>query len=433
MAQVNAPQGGRRDLTPFEEMPQTALGSYMKRAVVESGNFQKISAFLPSALWNWVSNYLVSRIGRRHKFLSYKGLTGENGVYRLGDQSVIGSTPDPAGEVRVGLVGDWGTGTDEANAVAERLMRLDPHYTIHIGDVYYVGDKPEVEENCLGKQLNNEFTPCYWPVGSVGSFAMNGNHEMYALGNAYFDLFLPKLGMRPSLGAPPSQQKASYFCLQNDFWQIIALDTGYNSVGIPIIERIFSPDCHLRQENIDWLQNVVSPKGKSQGLIILSHHQYFSAFEKMYPTPAEQIRNLIDRPVLWFWGHEHRMAVYGQGSTPNGIQAFGRCIGHGGMPVEIDKAPQDKTLFPPLAYDRRPYQPPGEHITVGYNGFAMLTLKSQQLRVDYYDWRTGQGPLLTEQWEVQNGQLHGISITRGDDNLDSKLTVPGDLNHAIGK
>jgi hypothetical protein len=63
----------------------------------------------------------------------------------------------------------------------------------------------------------------------------------------------------------------------------------------------------------------------------------------------------------------------------------------------------------------------------------MLTLKSQQLRVDYYDWTGSQGPLLTEEWEVQNGHLHGKSINRGDANLPDKLTVIGDLKRAIGK
>jgi hypothetical protein len=264
---------------------------------------------------------------------------------------------------------------------------------------------------------------------------MNGNHEMYALGDAYFDSFFKVLGLRPSVGADPLTQKASYFCLQNAFWQIIALDTGYNSVGIPVIEEIFQPNCHLQQQNIDFIQNVVSPKGKSQGLIILSHHQYFSAFQKNFPNPAQQLQNLIDRPVLWFWGHEHRMTVYGLGSVKNGIRAFGRCIGHGGMPVDINEPVTPGTNFPALVYDHRPYEPPGENITVGLNGFAMLTFKANQLQVDYYDWTVGQGPLLTENWKVENGQLQGISITRGDTNFPDghQLTVGPDLNRAIGK
>ena len=46
---------------------------------------------------------------------------------------------------------------------------------------------------------------------------------------------------------------------------------------------------------------------------------------------------LGDREVIWLWGHEHRLAVYGKFQSKNGIKAFGRCIGHGGMPVELGK------------------------------------------------------------------------------------------------
>jgi len=124
-----------------------------------------------------------------------------------------------------------------------------PHYTIHLGDVYYVGVKDEVEENCLGQpDANHSFTPCLWPWGSVGSFALNGNHEMYALGEAYFEVFLPTLGLRPAPGVKPGGQKASFFCLENKFWRVIGLDTGYNSIGVPILEYILSPSCKLRNE-----------------------------------------------------------------------------------------------------------------------------------------------------------------------------------------
>jgi hypothetical protein len=435
-SQPIGPETGRKDLGPLRNLPRSAVVSFMQKAAVETGHRTKIAAFLPRALWGWIKGYLGSRLGKKHKFLTY-AQGKENGIYPLDDQSVIGGTADPNGEIRVGLVGDWGTGTDEANAVADRMMKLDPHFTIHLGDVYYVGSEDEMEENCLGKSPKNEkdVIPCTWPVGSVGSFAMNGNHEMYALGDAYFDSFFKVLGIRPALGGDPLTQKASYFCLQNDFWQIIALDTGYHSVGVPILEEIFQPDCHLEPANLNFVQNLVSPKGKSQGLFILSHHQYYSAFQKNFPKPAQQLQDLIDRPVLWFWGHEHRMTVYGLGSVKNSIKAFGRCIGHGGMPVDINEPVTPGTPFPALVYDHRPYSPPGENITVGMNGFAMLTFKGNQLQVDYYDWTAGQGPLLTENWKVENAQLQGISINRGDTNFPEghQLTVGPNLNRAIGK
>ena len=62
-------------------------------------------------------------------------------------------------------------------------------------------------------------------------------------------------------------------------------------------------------------------------LILLSHHGPHSAFEGWYQIPAKQLAKLIHRPVTWFWGHEHRLAIYEKFSVKEGIEAYGRCIG----------------------------------------------------------------------------------------------------------
>jgi hypothetical protein len=76
-----------------------------------------------------------------------------------------------------------------------------------------------------------------WPIGQKGSFGLNGNHEMYANGVAYFDMFLPRLGLRTG-PCGMSGQQTSFFCLENDYWRIIAVDTGYNSTGVPILAHL---------------------------------------------------------------------------------------------------------------------------------------------------------------------------------------------------
>jgi len=349
---------------------------------------------------------LGNRLGPRHKFNTYDDPSHNNGIYKLGDDSLLGGQRDPNGKIKMSIAGDWGTGTDEAAEVAAQIAEFSPHYTVHLGDVYYVGEKDEIDENCLGQpDADHSFTPCLWPWGSVGSFALNGNHEMYALGDAYFEVFLPTLGLRPALGSKPGGQKASFFCLENDFWRVIGLDTGYNSIGLPVLEYVFSPSCKLRNEELEWIQNKVNPKADRRGLIFLTHHQYCSAFDQEYPKTAQQLSALIDRPVLWFWGHEHRMAIYGKYATDGGIQAYGRCIGHGGMPVGIN--PKMKRSDRPLvAYDNRQYPSP-ENITVGYNGFANLTFTANQLSVEYHDLKNNL--LLTENWKVENGNLIGTA------------------------
>jgi len=60
---------------------------------------------------------------------------------------------------------------------------------------------------------------------------------MYANGGGYFDVLLPRLGLRDASEAMSGQQ-TSFFCLQNQYWRIIAIDTGYNSIGVPILSHV---------------------------------------------------------------------------------------------------------------------------------------------------------------------------------------------------
>jgi predicted phosphodiesterase len=300
-----------------------------------------------------------------------------------------------AGVTRLSLVGDWGTGTDEASEVADRVNSFKPHYTIHLGDVYYVGDEKEIRENCLNEKLT-QYDPCLWPHGSRGSFGMNGNHEMYARGKAYFDVFLPTLGLT---GGPA--QQASFFCLENDFWRFVALDTGYNSVKIPFLERIpvwpFHADCALPDELIAWLRKGVLPAKKGQAIVLLSHHQYYSSFEGGYTKPAKQLKEFLDRPVIWIWGHEHRLAIYDKHEEIAGVCAYGRCLGHGGMPVEFQTP---KAGLPLLFVDDRQY-PNDENLTIGFNGHANVTLQGADMVIDYVDLH---GTLVfSEQWISEDG------------------------------
>lgn len=424
MSPMPGAPGPYRKLDDLMDMPRQPGMSHMRRqmdranreAPPQASFPNRLSAFLRHQVFGWVGAYLKNFIRRKHKFLTYE-TTSQTGVYPLA-----------AGEeVRVSMCGDWGTGTREAFEVAERMMESDPHYTIHLGDIYYVGGTEEVSENCLGVSDEKTGAPgLVWPIGSTGSFALNANHEMYANGDAYFDLFLPKLGVRPQPGAPPSGQAASYFCLQNEWWSVIGLDTGYNSVGWAIIEYIFRPNARLEKALLEWLKESVQPKTNGRALVLLSHHQYYSAFESQYPKAADQLADMIDRPVLWFWGHEHRMAAYGAHRVDGGITAFGRCLGHGGMPVDI-RDPIVHPEFPPALYDDRRY-PDLFSEPVGYNGFANLRFNGNRLAVEYKDLRGN--VILSEEWESREGRLHGIDIRPGIADPDIKI---GDLNAAIGR
>jgi Calcineurin-like phosphoesterase len=389
----------RRDLSVLRRLPRSVILNYVRQSLDAAASTagQRAGAasvpargLLASHCLAWAAHYARQRLGPRHAFPDYTHRAGDTGVYRLAG--------DGAG-VRVALAGDWASGTDEAAAVAAVIAAAAPHFTIHLGDIYYVGDEAEVCANFLGGPAAHH-QPAPWPRGRRGTFALNGNHEMYARGRAYFDVLLPQLG----LSAGPAQH-ASFFCLENRYWRIIALDTAYNSVAWPLLEELpwrpFAPANSLTGAQLRWLRDSVRPGEDRRGLIILTHHPPCSRFERAYPGPARQLARLIHRPVLWFWGHEHRLAVYERFAGEHGFEVFGRCIGHGGMPVELHPLVRDESARLVFTDVRR--YPNDERIEVGYNGYAELAFTDERLAIEYRDlsgavvWR--------EAWSAGTGDL----------------------------
>src|SRR5262249_48265049 len=182
------------------------------------------------------------------------------------------------------------------------------------------------------------------------------------------------------------------FCLETAQWRIIGLDTGYNSVGIPILSMIpgikaipfIGGDCHLHERLLAWLRGTIRPKEQQKATLLLSHHQYYTAFsDRSYTKPARQLMEFFDtQEVVWLWGHEHRLAIYDRFSVGGGISAFGRCVGHGGMPVEL--GPPDTKKAPLKWYDTRSHTL-DNGTPVGQNGFVNLTVEGDRLTLDYRD------------------------------------------------
>jgi hypothetical protein len=321
-------------------------------SLAKAAEYENLSAYSPTNILAWLKNVGLYWLGAKHPFLTYAAPS--TGIFPMDNQ------------VKISVAGDWGSGTNEAEKVAAQIRAGMPDFTIHLGDVYYTGNKAEIDENFLGIK-SSAFDPTAWPLGSKGTFSLLGNHEMFSHGTFYFDVLLPAL-----------KQQASYFCLENDFWRIVAIDTGYNSTGLDF--GPFKPSCKIPDEVLTWLASL-NLAGDDRGLIVMSHHQPWSSFETWYKTPAKQLAKFINRPVLWFWGHEHRMAIYGE-YTMNGITARGRLIGHGGMPITLKK-PNNSKCF--CAFTDMDLYPNSEGLSVGFNGYATLEFSRANLHVDYLD------------------------------------------------
>jgi len=357
---------------------------------------EQITDFLGKNGRAWIYYYLINRFGPNHPYQSYQG--AHTGVYPLG--------PGPAS---IAIAADWATDTQESTDVAIEMGKHLPDYTIHLGDTYFVGAPHEIDVNFTRKD-----SP--WFRGSKGSFAILGNHEMYARGIAFFKTLLPTLGLNLGNGKF-SGQHAGYFCLESSHWLILGLDTGYHSIGkIPIIEMIpgFGPDCHFDKKLITWLREVLKTQDPNheKGLLILTHHQYMTAFKTQdeFLTPAGQLAELVgtDRKLLWIWGHEHKFSVFESAKFGKGVFAYGRCIGHGGMPVELDddsfKRDPGKHGDQKLVMVDKRLRTGQDGVRLGFNGYVKITVEEEKLKVSYCDVNE---KLLTEAWTVTSGSVAG--------------------------
>lgn len=395
-----------------------------KEPVIKAGF--KLSDLFSKRIILWFKYYVQSRFGKVHPYLSYDA-TGENGIYTLkkGEMSANDYTS-------IAITADWATDTVESDTIAKRMHRHNPDYTIHLGDTYFVGEPKEIKSNFIN-------TDSSWVRGNVGSFALLGNHEMYAKGDSFFRDLLPTLGIKNSSGKY-NGQKAGFFCLENNHWRILGLDTGYHSIGkIPIIEMLpwFAPDCHFNDILMKWLRDVVKlgDANDKRGLLVLTHHQYISAFNKEseYQKPADQLASLIgkNKNILWLWGHEHKFSLYEKAQIKNGVTAYGRCIGHGGMPIELDskefKKSDKKNGCEKLVMVDKRYRADVDDSKLGYNGYAVVKIKDAELSIEYCDIDK---KLLTEKWNINSdGSISGSISPEPNCRLTPE---PGkDWNHAI--
>jgi hypothetical protein len=422
----------RKDLGNFLGPFHSGLAAHFRAggSNYSTDEYDPLYAFAPGRLLKWIPHVMRYWFHKKHPYRDYTDGTHGDGIYKIENQTSLS------------ILGDWGTGTDEAHEVASQVLAAHPDYTVHLGDVYYVGDATEIRENFFGEKTS-PYLPVAFPMGSKGSFALTGNHEMYARGSGYFNAILPRMGLRnaastvsnmpgtasPSAEAAPresnrqnwgSGQWAGFFCLENESWRVIGVDTGYDSTAfdwgkMPVFQRSklirtslrFKPKCLIPDAALNWLRTTINPEADRRGLILLSHHGSHSAFSDWYRYPALQLAQIIHRPVLWFWGHEHKVAIYGKFAPPEGIESYGRCVGHSGMPVERGWDPDIPCNL--LAWDNRLYKS-DENISAGINGHANLRFDGPTLHVDYVDL-TGQ-VLFTEDWRVDlsSGALTGPNL-----------------------
>ena len=205
------------------------------------------------------------------------------------------------------LFADWATGLYGAPKVRDTIASMPGRVDLlmHLGDTYYAGSEKEMRQRLLG----------YWPkrLDAVNR-ALNGNHEMYSGGWAYFDVVLPHF-----------TQPASYFSMQNTHWLLIALDTAHTNFNIDA-------------EQAAWLKETIARHATDRKVMLFSHHQIFSQLDHQGMDLTMSVASLLQEKQIdyWYWGHEHRCVFY---DKHDGFDVRARCIGNGGMPQARGRVP----------------------------------------------------------------------------------------------
>lgn len=283
----------------------------------------------------------------------------------LSDFVIEGKLPENA---RIALVGDWGTGQQEAKTVLSQIASKNPDVVIHMGDIYYSATDFEVQ-NYFYQIWQSELN-----LSKVATYTLSGNHDMFSGGAAYYGL-LDKLG-----------QPASYFCLRNDNWQFIVLDTGFYDS-----KPAGTDPTYLHDTEVQWLTDKIQNSG-GRRTVLLSHHQLFAAFEDICGKSSNdklngQLSSLLPNVDLWFWGHEHNLVIY---QKYMGVLA--RCIGHGAFPIGLDEIPK-QPKFPEV---------PVQNVLLGNNGvffnhgYVIVDLAGREASIAYYQDSDETKPQLTE-------------------------------------
>jgi hypothetical protein len=283
--------------------------------------------------------------------------------------------PVPQNEkLRIALAGDFGTGNFGANdspstKISKIIRDLQPHITIHLGDVYYAGTSPEE----MSKLIN------YWPAGSLHSFTLNSNHEMYSGGGPYFN---------EAVGGSlfyMSQSPWSFFAFEYGNWIVVGLDSAYCSG----VMDLYMNGSLGNNAQLPFLKTLAQ-KGKK--VIVLTHHNGF----ELDGTKPNQLYNEVmsafnglTPPAYWYWGHKHAGAVYKQ---LNGT--YFCCTGHSALPwgYSSELASSSQVEW----FEKKNAGDPDEKLRV-FNGFTMLELDAGNLTETFYDelgrvaWTPGKG------------------------------------------
>jgi hypothetical protein len=279
--------------------------------------------------------------------------------------------------VTIAMVSDFGTGNfgagdSPSTKISKFIPSLEPHITIHLGDVYYAGTSAEESS-----RLTN-----VWPRGSFGSFCLNSNHEMYSGGGPYFN---------DAVGGPvfnKCQSPWSFFALENSNWIIVGLDSAYNA---DVLTLYLDGSLGTNNTQLAFLKQMAEKAtNENKKVIVLTHHNGIPETGVQSQPPLKVFKQVIgafegsNPPAYWYWGHVHAGIVYTPLDAPKGLCC--RCIGHGGLPWGLASELENSAAVE--WFETRSANDPENRLRV-LNGFVTLQLDGPSLAETFYDENGG--------------------------------------------
>ena len=287
---------------------------------------------------------------------------------------------------KIAIIGDWGTGELRAQRLLEEVAKAQPDILLHLGDIYYACTSSEA--NTFYDNLMKAF-----PAKKPRILTLCGNHDMYSGAAPYFAL-LNRIG-----------QPASYFCLRNQYWQLLGADTGRNDFdpleGGGGATWIRDYDEGETFSELAWHKDKLVNAG-GRKTVLFTHHQLFTrnasiAHKGLSPSKRavnelllKQLGGFLPDIGLWIWGHEHNQLVY----EPFAGLVRGRCIGASAIPVpaQTDLVTPDAALagqaIPELTIGgngevKLALEQDGRFYQLGY---ALLSLQGPKLTAEYFQF-----------------------------------------------
>lgn len=299
--------------------------------------------------------------------------------------------PSSDGQVRIAILGDWGSGKYKLNDLADsdgpacavmntlNELTIPPDYIIHLGDTYYSGTGSS--RSPTGEEKHNlvDILKLYPNLAKPSNcFTLNSNHEMYGGAYGYYDAALSD----PLFSG---QRGCSYFALEFGDWIIAGIDSAYFDPSDLYMEGgLGDPQ---KNPQYQFLQQV---KYSNKKVILMSHHTGLTT-DGTNPSKYlwQDVTNVV-HPDYWYWGHTHLGAVYSSNALSGNINMKARCIGHSSMPFAVppgmekcqaniewfSNAPLDSGMMSMAIYYSRQR---------AKNGFAMLTLSENGITEQIYE------------------------------------------------